>query len=56
MDGAMAYKYKTWQMPTHSRKPPFYCLCISSIAMLPKVVKEGPQIRAVADPQGEHNQ
>lgn len=56
MDGAMAYKYKAWQTLTHFRKQPFYCLCISSSTMLSKVVKEGPQMRAAADSQGEHNQ
>lgn len=50
MDGAMAYKYKTWQMPTHSRKQPFYCLCISPSTMLSKVVKERPKMKAAADP------
>lgn len=56
MDAAVAYKYEALQTLPHSRKQPFYCLCISSSTTISKVVKEGPQMRAAADPRREHNQ
>lgn len=56
MNGVVTDKSKTWQMPLHSRKKPFYYLCTSSSKILSKGVTEGPQMGVGTNPQGKCSQ
>lgn len=56
MSDTVADKSTAWQMPPHSRKYPFYYLCILSSKILSKVVMEGPQMGVGTNPQGKWSQ